>query len=115
MALGNGGTEKEKRTLGIVPDEGKIDNTEDVARILKAQRHYKITIPSTETDRAPVEVSVNGYTYVIKRDEQVEAPEAVVEVLRNAKPIQYVPKRRDDGEGNEMVPVVSQRHAFQVG
>jgi len=92
----------------------KIDNTKEVAETLKAQKKRRILIPSTEKDRDPVSVQVNGYCYVIKRDEEVEVPEAVVEVLKNAKLTTYVQRKRENGDGNELVPVVSTRFAFQI-
>lgn len=105
-------TEKESAKKSSAKE--KIDNTEDVQKTLRAQKHVKIMIPSTETDRDPVVVSVNGYVYMIKRDASVEVPEAVVEALKNAILIQFAQKRREDGDGNELIPVAARRYAFQI-
>lgn len=95
-------------------DESSIDNTREVASELRKQKKAKIMIPSTEHDREPVSVGVNGYVFLIQRDKEVEVPESVVQVLRDAKLTTYRQKKREDGEGNESIPIVSQRWAFQI-
>jgi hypothetical protein len=49
----------------------------------KAEKKVKIRIPHTRENNADVFVSVNDRTWVIKRGEEVEVPECVVEVLRH--------------------------------
>jgi hypothetical protein len=53
-------------------------------------------------------VSVNGHAYVIQRDVDVDVPESVVEVLRNASTTSY--KMID----NEMVPRDMLAYPFSV-
>ena len=88
-----------------------INDTRDA---LKKQRHYKISIPSTETQKDPIHVAINGYAYNIPRDTEVSLPESVIEVLRNAKYTVYTLKKRGEGEeGNELVGQDVQRFPFQ--
>ena len=64
----------------------------------KAQRKtVKIFIPSGETsaNQGDVFVGHNGKGYQLKRDVEIDVPEEVVEVLRNAK--QSVGIQNDDG------------------
>ena len=89
-------------------------DTEDVRDALDAEKKVRILIPSTETERDAVPVGVCGYTYLIKRDEEVEVPQSVVSVLRDAKMTIYRQVKRTEGEGNELVPVIAQRFAFQI-
>ncbi len=116
MGLGTGtkAVRREQPPDGGMTDD-RIDNSEDIARLLKGQKHYKVMIPSTETERGDVAVQVCGYCYQIKRDVSCEVPEAVLDVLRNAKYTLYTQRKREDGDGMELVPVISQRYAFQVG
>lgn len=76
---------------------------------LRVQKKVKIIIPSTEFEKDPVTVGINGYVYQIKRDEPVEVPGSVLGVLMEAKITSYVQKKREDGEGNELVPIISLR------
>lgn len=76
---------------------------------LRGQKKVKIIIPSTELEKDPVVVGLNGYVYRIKRDEPVEVPSSVLGVLMEAKITSYLQRKREDGEGNELVPVVSLR------
>lgn len=81
---------------------------------LRNQPQVKIMIPSTEQDKDPVPVGVNGYTYLIKRDEIVPVPESVVGVLLDAKYELYSQRPRKDGEeGNELIKTVAQAIPFQ--
>ncbi|MAF44182.1 MAG: hypothetical protein CMI54_08510 [Parcubacteria group bacterium] len=81
---------------------------------LSRQKKFKIRIPSTETDARPVSVTVNGYRYDIKRDEVVNVPKSVLEALQNAQTGAYTQKKREDGEGMEMVSKTVQRHPFEL-
>jgi hypothetical protein len=91
-----------------------IDNLKEVERELRAQKKIKIMIPSTETQHEPVPVQINGYAFLIERDKEVLVPESVVEVLRNAQFTTYKQIKREDGEGNQMIPLTSLRFAFQI-
>lgn len=71
------------------PDQSTELDMGDVSRMLKAQRKVRIKIPSTENDKSDVTVSPNGYTYLIKRDEVVEVPEAVKNALDSATTFKY--------------------------
>ncbi len=91
--------------------DGFINDTRDA---LKKQKHYKISIPSTETQKDPIHVAINGYAYNIPRDTEVSLPESVIEVLKNAKYTTYSLKKRGEGEeGNELVGQDVQRFPFQ--
>ena len=88
------------------------DTSSIIVRTMYALRHQakvKIMIPSSETEKDPVTVSINGHAYQIKRDETVEVPKDVLAVLMNAKTTTYVQRKREDGEGNDLVPIVSMR------
>lgn len=50
-----------------------------------AEKTVKIRIPRDRKDQSDVFVSVNERTWLIKRGEEVEVPECVAEVLRNAE------------------------------
>lgn len=90
-----------------------IDDMNDTIDELKSQKKVKIMIPSSEQEKADVSIGINGYVYQIKRDEIVEVPMAVIEVLNNAKMSTYVQRKREDGEGNELVEMVVQRIPYQ--
>ena len=49
----------------------------------KAEKMIKIRLPLTRENSAPVYVSVNERSWLIKRGVEVAVPECVVEVLRN--------------------------------
>lgn len=46
-------------------------------------KKVKIRIPLTRYEKDDVYVAINGKSYLIKRGETVEVPEAVAEVLEN--------------------------------
>lgn len=91
-------------------DQNVTSKTRDV---LSKQRRVKIKIPSTEREKDDVSVGINGHVFLIKRDEFVEVPVAVIEVLNNAKMTVYTQKKREDGEGYELVPAEAQRFPYQ--
>ena len=103
------------------PDEAKIPKApihkpDESASIivrtmetLRAQQKVKIIIPSTEFEKDPVVVGLNGYVYQIKRDEAVEVPTSILGVLLEAKITSYVQRKREDGEGNELIATTSLR------
>lgn len=98
-----------------VPDapESMILLTQKTREELSGQKKVKVRIPSTETDKDPVVVGINGYVYQIKRDEVVEVPASVAQVLDDAKLTLYVQKKREDGEGNELIETSAQRIPYQ--
>lgn len=49
----------------------------------KKEKLVKIRLPRLKEDDADVYVSVNERSWLIKRGEEVEVPECVVEVIRN--------------------------------
>ena len=49
----------------------------------KKPKMVKIKLPLTRYEKDDVYVAINGKSYLIKRGEPVEVPEAVVEVLDN--------------------------------
>ena len=53
---------------------------------LRQQRRMRIVIPSGrgEHEKCPVTIGVNGQSYLIERDKEVEVPEAVVHALELA-------------------------------
>src|SRR3989338_3861392 len=81
---------------------------------LEKQQKVRIMIPSSEKERDAVQVGVNGYVFNIPRDVEVEVPEAVIEVLNNAKITSYTLKPRTEGEGNEMVAQDVRRIPYQT-
>ena len=49
----------------------------------KTEKTVKIRIPRTKKDQEDVFVSVNNYTCIIKRGDEVEVPDYVAEVLQH--------------------------------
>ena len=86
----------------------------ETRRVLRAQKKRKIVIPSTEREKEAVVVSINGYVYNIPRDKEVEVPEGVIEVLRNARIKSYSVRKREEGEGNELIEQEVARVPFQT-
>jgi len=117
----NEGFKKEFKTLkgnkaksDLPKPEGAETFIEDTRDILNKQKKYKIMIPSTERERDPVQVSINGYAYNIPRDKEVAVPQSVLEVLNNASHTVYTIKKRAEGEeGNELVPQEVRRFPYQ--
>ena len=86
----------------------------ETRRVLRAQKKRKIVIPSTEREKDAVVVSINGYVYNIPRDKEVEVPDGVIEVLRNARIKSYSVRKREEGEGNELIEQEVARVPFQT-
>ena len=63
----------------------------------KAEKRRKIIIDEVEGQPNYEIVGVNGTIYQIRRGEEMEVPESVVEVLRNAIASKYVTVKRSDG------------------
>lgn len=105
-----------KAQLADKPPVGAPANDQFTLRTkkeLEKQPKVKIRIPSTETEKDDVTVGINGYTYQIKRDTEVLVPRSVAQVLEDAKITIYTQKKRENGEGNELVATVAQRIPFQ--
>lgn len=60
-----------------------MSTTTTAAPAATKEKLVKIRIPITRENNADVYVSVNERNWLIKRGEEVEVPECVVEVLRN--------------------------------
>ena len=59
--------------------------TTKTAEKVAEEKKVKIRLPLTRTEKEDVLVGVNGNTWLIKRGEEVEVPECVVEVLNNTE------------------------------
>lgn len=101
--------------LADKPNDAAINDqfTLRTKRELAKQPKIKIRIPSSETEKDDVFVCINGYTFQIKRDVEVEVPRSVAKVLEDARYTLYTQKKRADGEGNELIPQTVQRIPFQ--
>ncbi len=72
----------------------------------KGEDRVKIVIAESERDKQPVQVGVNGTTYLIKRGAEVSVPKSVVEVLKHAT------QKRWNQDMTEYATVL--RYNFQV-
>ena len=87
-------------------DKGTAGTMQVIAKTkaaLRKEDKVRIKIMSTETQRDDVPVGVNGHTYLIKRDEPVEVPLSVLEVLDHATYTAYTQVKRESGEGYDLV------------
>ena len=75
----------------------------------KKEKTTKIVIPSTEHDQSDVFVGINGKSYLIQRDKEVEVSPAIIETLDNA--VVNTVKR---GKNGKMVPVSYMRYPYRV-
>jgi hypothetical protein len=66
--------------------------------ILQEEDHIQVRIPSTEKDKNPVFVGINGHAYHIKRDEWVSVPKSIVGVLDDA----ITPQVRTINDGKDI-------------
>ena len=67
------------------PTEKQLDAAaQEAGNEIKEAALVKIKLPKIEGAQDPQEVIINGYMWRIKRGEEVEVPEGVVEVLKNA-------------------------------
>lgn len=103
------------------PQKRKLSETEleritleEVKAELDAQPKVTIFIPESEKDKGDVTVQINGYCYQIKRGVDVDVPRSVVKVLEDAAMTQYEQRRREDGEGNELIAREVPRFPFTV-
>jgi hypothetical protein len=86
-----------------------------MADYLHREKRVKVVIPSTETQKDPVVVGINGFTYNIPRDKEVSLPMSAFRILEQAVITQYsVKKREGDDEGNEMLSRDVKRFPYQV-
>lgn len=53
--------------------------------MLNRQKKYRVKVHSTERDKHPVKVGINGYMYLFPRDKWVVVPEAVKACLDEAQ------------------------------
>lgn len=88
---------------------GVPEKTPRKARATQTEKVYKIRINTDPNDERPVQVAVQGVQFLIARGEEVEVPERVVEVLRNAVELRY--RRNKDGE---MEPYEHPAYSFQI-
>ena len=83
-------------TKGMISEERrKIQITSEnmaslTKEILSTEGKYTVVINSTERDKEPVFVAINGHTYNIPRDTEVELPDSVVRVLSDARVTVYI-------------------------
>ncbi len=108
MGLSKNNTAASEDDRGI---EKKIATT---GELLKKQPRVKIIIQSSERDKGPVDVAINGYAFRIKRDEEVEVPEDVLKVLDNAIMKIYDQVKREDGEGMQLVERKVKRFPYTI-
>jgi hypothetical protein len=75
-------------------------NNESITKkIMSGEKRYKITIASTEKEKTPVFVGINGISYNIPRDVEVEVPHCVVMTLREAVTKSYTITESPGAEG----------------
>lgn len=114
--------EKKESKLKAAEKYRSIDaaSSGDANFVGKTQKHIasakkmRILIPSTETQREDVFVQVNGVSFQIKRDVEVDIPTPVLEALNNAVQTVYTQTKRPDGEGYDMVPRDVMRFPYRV-
>ena len=94
---------------------GRYDNKVKVD--LNALPKVKIKIHSIADNpegKSDETVTCNGRAYLIKRDQVVEVPDAILEILDHAKEKHYELLKREDGGGNELVEYEVQRFPYTV-
>lgn len=86
-----------KEKLGDAQPPGTTNANSDTAPSeSKKARRFEIIVSTHDQDKQPVQVGVNGRSYVIERGKKVIVPESVVEVLNNAVQHQYDPKTMEE-------------------
>lgn len=97
-------------TLGVPLEPVSISSGNDSEK--PRGKTVVINIPSTETDRHPVKVGINGKMNYIERDKDVEIPSSWLEILNNAVETRI----RDEGtaEKPKLVPYDVPRFTFSV-
>jgi len=100
------------KVSGLRADDNAVETK--TMETLHKQPVKRIVIDSTETQKEDVHVAVNGHTYCIQRDKEVELPLAVIEVLDNAKTTVYKQVKRENGEGYDLVPSEVRRFPYRT-
>jgi uncharacterized membrane protein YqiK len=78
-------TAKAEAEAAIAKAEADADALADkTLHDLRAQKKYVLTINSTETEKSPVQLGINGVAYSIRRDEECLVPKSVINVLECA-------------------------------
>lgn len=72
--------QKVQRQLGEPVEEPTLSHPS----LANNEERITIILNESETDRQPVQVGVNGTTYVMERGKPVDVPKCVLEVLNNA-------------------------------
>ena len=66
------------------------------------ERMVKVRIQGDKANKQPVPLAVNGRVLRIKRNEDVHIPESFLEVLKNAKQLQYEENSKGELESSEV-------------
>jgi len=76
---------KETKQVSLLTDKQMDDISSATGKALNGEAKVQVLIPKVEGESDTVEVSINGYNYVIKKGEMVALPISVVHVLKNAQ------------------------------
>lgn len=76
----------------------KVEKVETVKS--DAEKMVTIRLPLTREKQADVFVGINGQTWLLKRGEEIEVPEAVAEVLRNSEAMDALALERSQALSN---------------
>lgn len=93
---------KIREVLGEAVEEPEISH----ASVKDDDERVTIIINESENDKQPVQVLVNGKSYVMKRGKPVSVPPCVIEVLKNATKVSW------DSEMKEYTKV--ERYPFRT-
>jgi hypothetical protein len=113
-------TEKTKQTASAKFKGIDMASSSDPNFVGKTQAHIsnsrkaRIIIPSTETQREDVFLSVNGVNRLIKRDMEVELELPFIEALNHATMTVFTQTKREDGEGYDMKPREVLRYPYRM-
>ncbi|WP_271270489.1 hypothetical protein [Aliamphritea hakodatensis] len=93
--------------LGLTDDSeggvGKAGNNESGKSADSGkERMVTVRIQGDKDNKQPVPVAVNGRVLRIKRNEDVQIPESFLEVLKNAKQLQYEENSKGELESSEV-------------
>lgn len=85
-----------KEALGVVtPAASTTSPSTPSSGVPEKEKRFEIIVSTDSQDKQPVQVGVNGRTYVIKRGEKVIVPASVIEVLSNAVRVEYDDKMNE--------------------
>lgn len=104
------------QTGDVVDSAQRPDATQEQLAAMKEirkQKTVRIRVFENPKHKGRVPVSVNGIEFTIKPGAEVEVPECVVEVLRNAVATEYSQMTGDDGS-IRTVASQSQQFPFEV-